>query len=332
MKSILTIIILSLSLPIILWAQAEVDEDQGVYEYVLTKIKIPADEALQKLNKAFPAQNIKIVSTYESSSPGNCAYKAHVMILYDSLYTQKMLAFNGKTAPFALVDRLNLFADEAGLHISLVNPLNILRTVLMDDEKYLDFASAHLQKLRSVIEKAVPGTVSHKQYGEIRDEGYIGRTMGVMAGGSFDEKIESLAASKTLTFTQALAKLQKAFARPAGEWKIRAGFELILPDKKMAVFGVSSPSIEAKSFDIVQEGSDDSREDFKCPGIAHAGAYPFEVVLRQQGNGVKVVMVESMYRMKMFFEDAGMMAFAANMTMPGSIQSDVESVVQTALK
>ncbi len=332
MKAVIVILFLSLTLPFTLWGQSDVAEDQGVYEYVLTKVQQPKDKVLQNLQTAFAGQKIKVLSLLTSASPGNCGYSAQVMILFDSTYARKILGFNNKTAPFALVDRLNVFEDEAGVHISVVNPLNILRTVLMDDEKYLSFAAGHLHKLGSIVEKAVPGTVSHKQYGEIRDEGYIGRTMGVMAGGDFSEKIETLASNKALSFDEALTKLRTAFKSSNGDWKIRSGFELVLPDKKIAVFGISSPSIEAKSFDIVKEGSDDSREDFKCPGIAYAGAYPFEVVLRQDGAGVKAVIVESMYRMKMFFEDAGMMAFAANMTMPGSIQSDVEKVVNAVLK
>jgi len=38
--------------------------------------------------------------------------------------------------------------------------------------------------------------------------------------------------------------------------------------------------------------------------------------------------VDEMYRMKVYFEDAGMMAFAKNMTMPGSIQDEIEDMMR----
>jgi hypothetical protein len=38
---------------------------------------------------------------------------------------------------------------------------------------------------------------------------------------------------------------------------------------------------------------------------------------------IQVQAVDEMYRMKMFFEDAGKMAFAKNMGMPGSIEDEL---------
>ena len=41
--------------------------------------------------------------------------------------------------------------------------------------------------------------------------------------------------------------------------------------------------------------------------------------------------VEQMYRRKIFFEDAGKMKFARNMTMPGSIEDEIKSMIRSAL-
>jgi hypothetical protein len=69
----------------------------------------------------------------------------------------------------------------------------------------------------------------------------------------------------------------------------------------------------------------------KCPGIAHAGAYPIEVVVAKDAGSVRVRVVDTMYRMKMFFEDAGKWAFMKNMGMPGSIQDEITAQVRPAL-
>jgi hypothetical protein len=48
------------------------------------------------------------------------------------------------------------------------------------------------------------------------------------------------------------------------------------------------------------------------------------------GGAVHVRFVDSMYRMKMFFEDAGKRAFMKNMGMPGSIADEVSAQAHPA--
>jgi hypothetical protein len=95
--------------------------------------------------------------------------------------------------------------------------------------------------------------------------------------------------------------------------------------------GTTGTPMDSKSFKIVKAGSDTSRKKFKCPGIAHAAAYPLEVVVRKTEEGVKVQMLNVMYRMKMYFEDAGKWAFMKNMGMPGSLHDEVKKQIQAGL-
>ena len=48
--------------------------------------------------------------------------------------------------------------------------------------------------------------------------------------------------------------------------------------------------------------------------------------MRYDGR-VRVTLVDEMYRMKMFFEDAGKMKFAVNMRIPGSIEGEIRGLV-----
>ena len=114
------------------------------------------------------------------------------------------------------------------------------------------------------------------------------------------------------------------------KWCMKLAFAKVLEAQGVAVLGTSSPAIEAKSADIVKAGGDKSGKSFKCPGIAHAAAYPIEVVVLRDGETVKALLVNIMYRMKMFFEDAGKWAFMKNMGMPGSIQDEIEAQVRAA--
>ena len=46
---------------------------------------------------------------------------------------------------------------------------------------------------------------------------------------------------------------------------------------------------------------------------------------------IRVSLVDEMFRMKMYFEDAGKVAFAKNMGMPGSIEDEIRQKVELIL-
>ncbi|GAB4380269.1 MAG: hypothetical protein Kow0042_30250 [Calditrichia bacterium] len=227
-----------------------------------------------------------------------------------------------------MLNRLIVFEDEAGLHVAMVNPISILRSVLMEDEKYLELANRQRQKLRTAVALHVPGKSVETQYGQFRKKGYIGPTMGVMAGGSFDGKIKEVLRIQG-TLADYLPKIKKRMEQPGEIWGMHLAYSLELPTKKLALLGTTGPKMESKSFDIVKAGSNKARKKYSCPGTAYAAAYPIEVIVAEENGEVVVRLVEVMYRMKMFFEDAGKWAFAKNMTMPGSIQKEIERQIMS---
>jgi hypothetical protein len=300
-------------------------EKVGVFEYVIIKCELDFEAASSVLETAINQSELDLVGVIDQTPPKECEFKTRVFAVSNSEYSTLLAHANSLTGPFAAVDRINLFEDENGLHVSIVNPRNILRTVLLDDEKFNNLATKRRDLLRSVILTALNGETSEKQYGQFRDKGYIGRTMGVMAGGPFDGKIKNVIELSETNLNLVASNLAANFD---GKWKLHVEFQLVEEDLGFAVLGITSPSVESKSFSIVKAGSDKSRKDFECPGIAHAGAYPMEIVLARSDDKIVVRIVSSMYRMKMFFEDAGKFAFAKNMTMPGSIQDDIESAIK----
>ena len=174
-----------------------------------------------------------------------------------ALAVATVLAANRRTGPFAVVDRASVFEDDKGVHVSVTNPRSVLRTVLMDDQKYEALIESHLQALLGLVSGAAFGTPAGEDYGQRREKGTIGKTMGVMAGGPFDDKVADVS--------------------------VMAG------------------------------------EDWK--GVAER----VRVGLEKKGS-----FVDSMYRMKMYFEDAGKWAFMKNMGMPGSIADEISAQIRPA--
>ncbi len=317
---------------LVLWALSLQAGEYGVYQYVLTGVRGDLPAISRAISEQATAAGFRVLAGYDYGLPEDCGYKGHLILLNDSAYTAQLMDINPLTAPFAVTDRINIFQDEAGTHISVVNPHSINRTMLMDDVKYEQLSESHLQKLRDMITAAAEGTPSTKEYGQMRAEGFISKTMGVMAGGAFSEKIEDLFVIKNAQWREVAGKVSDALSKPGPEWGMYAAFSLPLESHRLSIIGVTGRRMEARSFEIVGAGDDEEREDYVCAGIADAGAYPFSLVVAQDGADVKVRMVTAMYRMKIFFEDAGKWAFMKNMTMPGSLADEVKEMIGQKLK
>ena len=302
----------------------------GVYQYVIHQAQGTPAEVAAAIAGAAPGAGFEVLAAVPVGSPEGCGYTASVVALYQPDYAKKVLTANRKTGPFAIVDRVNVFEDENGVHVSVVNPRSILRTVLMEDEAHSDLIEEHLADLRELILGAVEGEASEQEYGKVRKKGHIGRTMGVMAGGPFNKKVQDVSVVGGEDWRAMAQRVEEALRVEGPKWGTSLAYTLELPDFELTVFGTTGTPMDTKSFGIVGAGADKSRKKLSCPGLAHAGAYPNEVVVTSEGTTISTRIVDSMYRMKMYFEDAGKWAFMKNMGMPGSIASETEAQIQAA--
>jgi uncharacterized protein (DUF302 family) len=303
----------------------------GVYQYVVQKAEGTVEQAAEAVAAAAPAAGFQVLARVASTAPSGCGFRAEVVVLHSPDYGRQVLAANRRTGPFAVVDRVAVFQDERGVHVSVLNPRSILRTVLMDDQKHAALVEAHLSSLRSLVSGAVRGAASSQDYGQAREKGYIGKTMGVMAGGPFAEKVKDVAVVGGEDWKGTAERVRAALEKKGPKWGLHLAYALEIPEAETVVLGSTGTPMDSQSFQIVGAGADSSRDGMKCPGLAHAGAYPIEVVVAHEGGSVRVRVVDTMYRMKMYFEDAGKWAFMKNMGMPGSIQDEIAAQVRVAL-
>jgi hypothetical protein len=306
-------------------------KEYGVFECVVRKARITFDQSSEGIAAAAAATGWTVAAIVDAGKMSDCTYRARVLLLLHPAYARQLMDINTVTAPFAVLDRVNVFEDEDGIHVSVVNPQSILRTVLLDDAKYDQMAEQHLRALRGMIADAVPGEPSTKQYGEIRAGGYIGKTMGVVAGGPFNEKIEDELTVAGGNLDEIAATIQKALQNNGKEWGTHCVAKVEMKEFQTIVLGITGSPLDTRSYEIVGAGDDDARSDFACPGLGYAGAYPFELVVVKDGSDCKVRMVAPMFRMKIFFEDAGKWAFMKHMGMPGSVSSEVTDRIKAAL-
>jgi len=279
-----------------------------------------------RLTGLLEAGGFQVLASREAAVPGECTFGATVLSVFDSEFSNAAFDLNAETAPYAVVNRVVVFEDENGGHVAYTNPNSILRTVFVDDSSAEEATDIHRTKLREAL-----GATASTGFGQKRGRGHIGKTMGVMAGGPFNDKLGSFKTVENASWDDVASNVETAFNDPSGSWNLEIVYRLDVADQNLTVFGISGARMESKSFSIVGAGSSKARKGFDCPGIAYAASYPLEVVVRQNASNVDLEMVDAMFRMKMYFEDAGKWAFMKNMTMPGSLAGEIKDRVGFAL-
>lgn len=172
------------------------------------------------------------------------------------------------------------------------------------------------------------------QFGQRRTRGLISKTMGVVAGGPFESKVEVVVSHKargSTTIASVADAIAPAAAKPTSRWGLQLVSRVNLPGQDPALLELSGDRVEARAFAILGAGGDPTRKAYACPGIDHAAAFSIELVVVHEGEEIRVLLIDEMFRMKIYFEDAGPLKFAANMQMPGSIEDELRDLVEEAL-
>lgn len=313
-------------------APVEDGERYSVYLRVVDAIEMTTAEALEALETAFPAAGWEVLARVPTGGvPGACDASGETLVVHKPAYAPALLR-HGSHAAFAIPVRISVFEDALGVHVGVMDPRSMLRTMVAEEGFDHDWATIH-GDLMGVMEQAFPGAVQPTGYGQWRDEGRIGKTFGIMAGGPFPEKIETILSipAQGTTPAEVAARLREGLAVPGDwEWKMRGVFDLEV-NGDLALVGVTGEAMEVKAYQIVGNGNQKEREDVPCAGLDHAPAFPIGLLVERTGDEIQVRLVDEMFRMKMYFEDAGKVAFAKNMGMPGSIEDEIRRKVASVL-
>ncbi|MFA6165201.1 MAG: hypothetical protein WC700_01160 [Gemmatimonadaceae bacterium] len=332
MRSVVSAVVLGLLSvsPLLAPAGAIAQDAQRVYVVIADSVPMSVPAAATALAGALTRQGWTVLANHAVGTDApRCKFDAHVVVAQQPARVAVLLA-NGTQAAFAVPVRLGVFEDERGVHVTLVNPLSVERTMVA--ESGLEASGrALVDEISSIAAAATRGRRVNRPFGQSRTRGLIGKTMGVMAGGAFTKQVETISTSPggTAADVRRVADdIWRRLQQPAGgKWQLRGVYRLDLTEQGMVVLGVSGAAMETKAFGIVGAGGDDTRSNFGCPGMAYAAAFPLEIVIRRDGAQVRVEAINAMFRMKMYFEDAGQMKFARNMMMPGSIADELKGLV-----
>ncbi len=94
-----------------------------VYEYVIEAATTSHEATCEAVRAAATQAGWEVLAARPAGVPEECEYKATVFAVVNTAFTAEIMAMNPNTAPpFAAVDRVNVFEDENGAHVSIVDP------------------------------------------------------------------------------------------------------------------------------------------------------------------------------------------------------------------
>ena len=289
---------------------------QGVYVQMVHGLRADVAQTASKAEAALKGAGFTPLASFENGTPEGCRFKAFTVVFTNDVYASKVIA-GGPDKAFALPLRLSVYADETGTNVDMVNPVSINRTIFrgytMDEpaQKIVDEVAAAL--------KAV-GPVSMKQIGQLRDSGEITG----MGGGAFPEKIVT-SASSAKPSRDVAEMIKKGVADKAGWHTIYA-----YTAGDVSIVGLTNKKTEARAYGIA--GEKRATNANPCPGIDHSPSFPIEAVIYKKGASTSVNILTEMWRMKLYFQDAGNWAFMKNMAMPGDIQKEIDAAIKRAVR
>jgi len=311
--------LLSVLLAIMIATPAMAAEELGVYVKSVEKVGGTFDETVKAVEGGLSGAGFTVLASYESGVDERCGQRAHVVVVNQDGYAEKIMA-KGPTAAFALPLRVGIYENSSGINIAFVNPSSINRTVLGDDVE-TELSESTASAIDDAITSSVKGNAVCAQIGQLRKKGYVGG----MGGGEFLKKLVTF--HEGGEYADVLAEAKKGIESNEKDWKLVYSME---PSEGVTLMGLTKPATEAKAFDIAGDSRESKTEP--CPGLDHAAAFPIEVVVYREDGKTMMVSMDEMYRMKVYFEDAGNWAFMKNMTMPGNIQDELEDVVTSGIK
>jgi uncharacterized protein (DUF302 family) len=318
---------------ILVASPARADDEPRVYLRLAEGIDQPVQATAATLDAALHDAGWNVLTTMECGVVADeCEFQSRVIVAYKDAHRERLMAY-GNHAAYAVPIRFVVYEDENGVGIGSTNPANLNRTIVDEESEPSDWADM-TEDIRQVVAGAFPDFVADGEYGQRRGKSRIGRTFGIMAGGRFSDKFKEVVTRPADGDDPAGVARRIVEELPSeGDWRwqIRPVYVLELPENDMAVVGVTGAPMESKAAAIVKHGGMDSRKEMACPGIDHAAAFPIEVTVAVVDGELQVRLVDVMFRMKMFFEDAGKMAFAKNMGMPGSIEDEIKDKIRAVL-
>ena len=338
--------------------------DFGIYEKVVENATGTTEIIASLISEAIEVSEFDFLNRLKMNTPNlvrddqsnHSQFDAYLILASSQTFNKQLVQFGNRYAANWIL-RIGVYQDEQGVHVQIANPETMTRIICNDlsDADYNKIIAETIQvknRLRKVILDAVEGTSVAQQMPPVRSAEGIRKAkkdMVMMVGpmtffknkNQFPILLEvDSGENPSETFHTVLNQVKRNISnfspseKDAGyqwtkdlendlKWKVTC--QISYEGINAAVLGITRNRTEALSFHIC--GMKRENETNKVPGIDHVAAYPIEVVIYEENGKIKVGTPREMFRMDMFFWDAGKMAFMKYMNMPKMLDNSIKKAV-----
>lgn len=333
-----------------------------MYLLTVSNVQQEINQTTESLKSHIEKEGYHILSISEVKTPDYvredstdfCGFKAKLIVFSSDEYTKLITSFGNKYLVAGIL-RIGLYETPSGVHVSLANPETINRIIFNDlpEDQYQNIVTKTIEfrkKLVELIHFLNLGENVEQEMEPIRDDEDLwegSRDMFMMVGKMTffqdEDQFPLIYSQENTDGFSGLEKLKRDVYQnlenfepteddieyrwsPSPDdlkWKIVG--ELISPDSSAILLGITRPRTEAVSFRIAGGRRED--EENYCPGIDHAAAYPIEVLMIVEEGKINVYSPREMFRMDMYFWDAGKMAFMNYAQMPGMLDDSIKKAL-----
>ncbi len=276
-------------------AQVELSPYMGVY----TSGNMA--EVSKKVEAALQEGNFDVIGKYNVAGHKNLK-----VICFTRADLKKTSSFFEDRGALASVLKIGIREDAGKIEVSLANPVYMFYAYFGDDYKDQTPALKKIDKdAKDVLVNTFGSLIDFGGKLEVEDlKGYHYKVM--MPYFDDPEVLEEYD-----SFEKGLAFIRKKIA--ASEKDIQSVYEVVIPEKQMAVFGIGMLNAE------IGEGV-----YLPIIGERHIAAMPYEIILQ----GTEVSMLHGKYRLALYWPELTMGEFMKIMSTPGDIEDILESITE----
>lgn len=324
------------------WCTSALASQQlGIYERILSA-SVNFAQANQALKTSFAQSHLALHGIDTIQVPHD-VQDARVYILTSPTYEAAARAESPRTIS-AQILRVSVYTygPDKKTYIDMANPVALAMIYYSGSQDYrrmIAAAEAVSREIIAAVDK-VPGTPVAVQLAPLRSahayESYDGDGLGKMMAhwDNWKSSQETVFETKT-DFAATVAGVAKALgagtdpgAKEASGWRLIAQ----VPVGPNAVwFGIDNSYTQVRTVVIDSAfRSDGKTAQAPYPGVDHAPALPMEVLVVKDGKRARVIQYDEMWRMELYFWDAGYRAFARYAFIPPTIYHSIQATLQSA--
>ncbi len=291
------------------------------------------EDATAAVEVALNDSSFELLNTFDTTAPeAGAEYRSRVFVFHDPAYTADIGAFAGPHAAAALL-RINVyeFGADKVVKVNFVNIETLACVYLFENgidaaahDNFIATAATLNQNVLDLISANVTGAVLNEPSGAIRDLDQLHPYIGdgdaqVMVNFSdYAMNYEQGFVQAFASFDEAVAFVETNLANVNDGWELIATLDV--GDTRL--FGITKADVEAASAEIVGDALEASATN-PVPGINHNAAYPIEVLVYEANGEFVVAYPAQMWRMMLYYWDAGIGAFVEYQTLPGEFDASL---------